>query len=306
MTVGEKLTMKKTKMLRVSALLLVMILTVSCGISALAAATLYPIEVQELADGSGRRIVRVYEPAPGESPDAIPTAGFERSGYRFELTEIIRQETEFADSSEHTETVTLSSATRELEDVLPLLAPTMEYVSEDGYSGTLMLDINTIAIEESGTAKKAYTMNTTREYPHLSSNDSSLIPKTVTERGLTYTLAGIDWQAQNLETVDSTAMPDGYKAVATYSVSGSKTVVIGYTITAEYRGGIVRTLPGKTRYTAYFAGEPLTTPQPEPVAAPATTPFNPISLICIAGGALLIGGGGLFAYKKLKGKIRKF
>jgi hypothetical protein len=276
---------------------------------------LYPTDVQELADGSGRRIVRVYELSPDENPDEIPTEGFERNGFRFELTEIVRQETELEDRIEHSETVMVESATKELETVLPLLPPTMEYASEDDYSGILTLDSTTLTIAEAASEKQGYTLKTIREYPGLSDADASLVPKTVTERGLTYTLQNVDWQSGNQDNVDYNTLPAShtalervnYTAVATYSVSGSKTVVTSYAISAEYRGELVKLSPGKVRYTAYFAGVPIADEQDENDESGANrAPFNAMPLLIAIGGAAILGAGGFFAYRKLRGKIRKF
>jgi hypothetical protein len=275
--------------------------------NAAAASELYPVDVQELADGGARKIVRVYELAPEDDPDAIPRDAFERGGYCYELTDIVRQETALEDKAEHTETVTLTTESRDLAAILPLLATTMEYVGEDGYAGVLILDTTTVVTVEGNKTKQAYTMTTTREYPHLSSNDTSLLPKTVTERGLTYTLESVDWRGNN-ETVDYGEFPEYYTAIATYKTSGASTKVTDYITTAEYRGEIIRTSPGKTRYTAYFAGTPLSTPTPKPTAAGETvvpkTAFNPAPILIAAGAVALLGCGGYLAYRKLK--IKKF
>jgi hypothetical protein len=151
-------------------------------------------------------------------------------------------------------------------------------------------------------------MTTTREYPRLSSNDTSLLPKTVTERGLTYTLESVDWRSGNNETVDYGEFPEYYTAIAAYKTSGTSTKVTDYVTTAEYRGEIIRTSPGKIRYTAHFAGTPLSTPTPSaapaaPVEAPKTA-FNPAPVLIAAGAVALLGCGGFLVYRKLK--IRKF
>jgi hypothetical protein len=277
-------------------------------------AALFPVDVQELADGGNRKIVRVYELSPDENPDEIPREAFERGGVRFELTEIVKQETELEDRREHSETVTLETESRELEAVLPLLTPAMDFVSADGYAGTLTLDVSSIAVAEGGTEKRAYTLSTTREYPHLSANDTALIPKTTVERGLTYALESIDWQAQTLETIDYERSPESYRAVATYTVSGVSTRVTGYVTTAEYRGEIVKISPGKTRYTAYFVGSLPVISVQDPQAVDSTPtaekePFNAAPLMWatgIVGGLALIGAAWFAAFRRLKGKIRKF
>jgi hypothetical protein len=109
-------------------------------------------------------------------------------------------------------------------------------------------------VETAGTKTSSYTATVKREYPHLSSNDTSLVPKTVTEHGRTYTLASVDWKAQTAETVDYNEIPESYTGIATYTVSASKTVVTGYVTTAIYGGALSKLNQGATVYTAYFAG----------------------------------------------------
>jgi hypothetical protein len=284
-----------------------------CLFSALSGATafaaeLYPLEVQE----NGTELVRIYELGPKESTEDIPRDSFERGGSRYELTEIIKQETELTDTVQHSETITIDTATKELEEILPLLAPTMDFVSEDGYAGTLLLDVAGIVTEVAGTKQSAYTLTISREYPHLTSNDTSLLPKTVTERGLTYTLATDDWKSENSETVDYDTLPEYYTAIANYTASGTSTKVTGYTTTAIYNGVITKQLEGKIRYSAHFEGSPIAmpapieTPTPNVVDETSQDSVNVKLILFIVGGVLLLSGSGYFAYTKLKGKIRKF
>ena len=222
--------------------------------------TAYPSGVAEIRDGSGWQIVKTYELADGEDPAGIPREPFERGGWAFTLTDITRAETSVAETREHTETVTLETETNELETILPLLPPTMEYRSEDGFVGILSLDVSSIAVETAGTRASSYTMSVTREYPHLSTNDTGLVPKTVTDRGATYSLAGVDWRAGNTVTVDYTALPEYYTAIATYTATGTSTRVTGYATTAEYTGTLAKLSQGRVIYTAYFLGEEILMP----------------------------------------------
>lgn len=226
----------------------------------------YPSDVTELRDGGTWEIIKTYELNAYEKPEDIPRGSFERSAgasgakWRFTLTDIIRKETANAETREHTETVTLNTDTKELEKILPLLAPTMEYKAEDGFVGILSLDVASIKVETAGTKTSSYTMSVTREYPRLSSNDTSLIPKTVEDKGKTYTLAGVDWRAGNTVTVDYDALPEYYTAIATYTATGTSTKVTGYITTAVYTGALAKLSQGKTVYTAYFLGEEIRTP----------------------------------------------
>jgi hypothetical protein len=220
----------------------------------------YPSDVTETREGGVWHIVKTYELAPNENPSDIPRADFERSGCKFTLTDIIRKETANAETRPHAETVTVNTDTKELEKILPLLSPTMEYTAEDGFVGILTLDVASLKVETAGTKTSSYEMKVTREYPRLSANDTSLVPKTVTENGKTYNLAGVDWRAGNYETVDYEQIAEYYTAVATYTATGTSTKVTGYVTTAVYNGTLAKLTQGKAVYTAYFLGEEIRTP----------------------------------------------
>ena len=77
-------------------------------------------------------------------------------------------------------------------------------------------------------------------------------------------------------TVDYEQIPASYTAVATYTANASRTVVTGYTTTAEYKGDVSKLNQGKTVYTAYFMGAEIVPERisleiidPTPKATPA-------------------------------------
>jgi hypothetical protein len=255
---------------------------------------LYPSDVQGALESGARRIIKTYELSAEESPDAIPRSNFELDGWRYELTDILKKETAAADTREHTENVTVSTETKEMAAIIKLLAPTLDFSSEDGYAGTLTLDIATVKVEQAGTKTSGYTMSATREYPHLSAPDTALIPKTIAEGGRTLTLASVDWRTQNTETIDYEALPGSYTAVASYTAAASRTVVTGYVTTAEYKGTIAKLIAGKTVYTAYFAGTPI---------APERGPMNPVPAAGTAAGAGLLGGVVFFFFLRRNVKV---
>ena len=75
------------------------------------------------------------------------------------MTDIIKSETAAADTQEHVETATLNTGTKDMDTILSQLEPTMEYKSDDGYAGTLALDISTIKVESAGTKTSNYTVS---------------------------------------------------------------------------------------------------------------------------------------------------
>lgn len=216
---------------------------------------LYPSDVYEFYDETSRQIIKTYELTDKENPAGISRDSFERDGWLYELTDITKKENAYASTREQTETATLETATKDTDSIIKLLAPTMEYKSDDGYIGVLTLDISSISVETAGTKKSSYTMTATREYPHLSSNDTSLVPKTITQNGVTYTLDSVSWQTQGAAAVDYDQIPTSYTANAKYTASGSKTTVTGYVTTASYVGTVSKILTGRTVYTAYFIGQ---------------------------------------------------
>jgi hypothetical protein len=238
---------------------------------------LYPVDVTETREDGGRQIVKTYELSADEDPADIPRGDFERNGLKYTLTDIVKRETANAETREYTETVILSTDTKELEQILPLLSPTLEFTADDEFVGVLTLDVASIKIETAGTKTSSYTMSVTREYPRLSAADTSLVPKTVTDKGKTYTLESVDWNAGNYVTVDYDPVPEYYTAIATYNAAGTSTKVTGYVTTAEYTGTLARLARGKTVYTAYFEGEEIRTPlefakTPDSDAASETAP----------------------------------
>jgi len=216
--------------------------------------SLYPSSIEESEDNGARRIVKTYELSAAESPKDIPRDGFTRDGWDYEIADITKTETADTDKQDHTETVKVNTDTKDTEAILKQLAPTMEYTSEDGYAGTLTLDIASIKVETAGTQTSSYTVSATREYPNLSNEDTSLVPKTITDGGRTLKLANVEWHAQTIDGIDGNQIPSSYTAVAKYTGTGSKTVITGYVTTADYIGSISKTSAGKTVYKAIFIG----------------------------------------------------
>jgi len=221
---------------------------------------LYPTNIYEVLENGVRWIVKTYELGAGESPADIPRDSFERSagtsgaGWNYSLTDITKKETASADVREHVEVAKLNTGTKDMEAILRQLEPTMEFTSEDGYTGVLALDVASIKVETAGTKTTSYTASAKREYPHLSSNDTSLLPKSITDGGRTLNLASVEWKTNYTMTVDYEQIPASYTAVVTYTAPASNTVVTGYNTTAEYKGSLSKLNQGVTIYTAYFMG----------------------------------------------------
>ena len=253
--------------------LLALALSAALAPSALAAAPpslCYPTSVTRSEDGA--QIRKVYELGPKDDPAGIPRSDFEQEGFHYTLTDLLKQEAPEQEQRFHTETVTLNSKSKDMEAVLSLLPAQREFTTEDGLSGTLELRLDTVKVEAAGYGSTTKAVSVTRTYPNLSSQDTSYIPKEITDNGRTLELASIDWRTDSATDVDGYAVADRYTAVVTYTGSATSSYVKGYTVTAEYSGTVSRIALNKVRYVAIFEGTPLLHLEPEPSPSPEPEP----------------------------------
>ena len=212
--------------------------------------TLYPTEVNEYASGEEMRLERTYCLSPTDDPASIPVGDFDREGWHYTLLDVTRQENSKSDEKDYAETYTLNMDTKDMEKIMPQLATERTVTTEDGYTGTLVLDTSSIKVEAAGYNTSTKTVTATRTYPNLSDADISFVPKSITDNGRTMELADVQWQES-----------DGfYHASATYTGKVSNKYATGYIVTADYSGEVVRTTMDDTIYTAIFSGTPI---QPE-------------------------------------------
>ena len=108
----------------------------------------YPTSVQCSEDKT--ELKKIYGLTPEADPKGIARSDFERDGYHYTLVELLRQELPQEESREHTETVSLQSAKKDMESVLAILPQEKEFITDDGLIGTLTLRLDTVQIEPSG------------------------------------------------------------------------------------------------------------------------------------------------------------
>ena len=233
----------------------------------------YPTSVTRSEDGT--EIRKVYDLSPEQDPAGIPRSDFEQDGFHYTLTDLLQQELPEHESRQHTETVSLESKSKDMESILTLLPQEKEFVTEDGLSGTLSLQLDTVQVAAAGYGSSTRQVSATRSYPNLASQDTASIPKSIEEDGRTLTLQNIDWRT------DNTTGMSGY-ATSSY--------VTGYTVTADYTGTVSRIALNRVRYVAIFEGEPLepTVPMEEP--GDGLAQFNWVAILLPLGVVFAVGG----------------
>ncbi len=262
----------------------------------------YPTYVAQSDDGTELR--KYYDLGPENDPAGIPRSDFEQDGFHYTMTDLLKQELPEYEERLHTETVSVASKSKDMATVLSVLPEKKEFITEDGFTGTLALRLESVQVDVSGYGSTTKEISATRTYPNLSDQDTQFIPKTIEQDGKTLTLQNIEWQSDNTATVDGYALTDRYTAVATYTGSATSSYVKGYTVTAEYSGTVSRIALNKVRYVAIFEGiriapveeEPLedTVPTDPPMQEPGEAPasFNwavllvPLAVIVAAGGGI--------------------
>ena len=124
------------------------LLAMSLSPHVLAMEICYPVAVEQSEDGA--EIRKTYDLAPEEDPGGIPRSDFEQNGWHYTLTDLLKQETPEYQERQYSETVTVTSKKKDMESVLALLPQEKEFVTEDGLSGTLSLQLSTVRVETAG------------------------------------------------------------------------------------------------------------------------------------------------------------
>ena len=280
--------MKRAFALCAMTLMLAMALPVS-AFAAEIPAVCYPSAVTRSEDGS--EIRKIYDLAPTDDPAGIPRSDFEQEGFRYTLVDLLKQELPEYEERQHTETVSLESKNKDMASVLALLPQEREFVTDDGLTGTLTLQLDTVKVEVSGYGSSTKEVSATRSYPNLVGQDTQYIPKTIEDGGRTLTLQNIDWQTDNTASTDGYALGDRFTAVATYTGSATSSYVKGYTVTADYTGTVSRIALNKTRYVAIFEGTAIEPIVDLPDINAAPTQFNWAYVLVPLGIVAVVGGG---------------
>lgn len=196
-----------------SVLSLILVLTLAIGCCVSASAANYIPDNVTYQNLNGQQLgIKVFTLLPDQNPDDLIEQDYEFDGYIYSYSSIVKEEQTFREERQHKETKTITTSTKNLEDILASLEPTIEY--DDGSaSGTLYLDHNSIKTEAAGYANSSYTVTATKNYTGLDRNDSSYIDKTVTKDGRTLSLSNVTWTVESTALIGEDLVPATYTAL---------------------------------------------------------------------------------------------
>lgn len=258
------------KHFRTLALCLLLILSLATG--AMAAEVPEQLVVENL--NGQQRMVKTYVLPPDADPETLKEPSFDYDGFTYTWAFTTKEEKPFFHVQTVTETVTVETASKKLDDILEVLAPSIPY-DDGGFSGELALDHTTIHTEAAGYAKGSRTVTATKTIGPLDRNDMSYIPATTVKDGLTLSLSNVEWQIIGTDLVGEVLAPSSYQAIATYSGKSSYSYATGYVTTAEYKGEVTSQGIESITYTVVYTGEPIMPVEPEP--EPNTNPLLALS-----------------------------
>ena len=289
----------KNKILSLTAsLLLLTMLTLPAGAVSLDVTdpdAMLPVDI--ILDQDNKEIRKVYDLSPNTDPSTLPMGQFERDGLLYDCTDVLREVIIGSETQVITQEEKVDSDKKDMDTILSLLPQEKEVTTEEGFTGTLTLDLDSIKTEAAGYGSSTQPVTATRTYPNLANQDLNHLPKSITEGGRTLTLQDVQWQTDNTYNADDYEIGDRFTAVCTYG--GSKTVsyVTGYTTTANYSGEVYRTGVTVIRYTVIFTGTPM-----EPVAEEQSQSggLNWLMVALPALAALGAGTGGTYFFMKRK------
>lgn len=242
--------MKKRKLFIGATVLIYLSLTVNIGYCAD-----YPSEVHHYERNHKLVIEQIYELNHDQEPSDQICEDFAQDGYFYTLESITKNTDFIVDKQEYRETFTVESKSKNIGDIMPLLAKTKAVTTADGYSGILNLDESSIKVEAKGYKSGSKTVRASRTYPNLLNADLAYIPKSITENGTELELADVHWQRDLTYNPDDYAVGERYLAEAVYQGTKKYSYVTGYTVTAEYKGEVTKETAQKDIYTLTFMGE---------------------------------------------------
>lgn len=273
--------MKKT----VLSFVLVLTLVFSFCISA-SAATYIPDNVT-YENLNGQQLgIKIFTLLPDQDPADLIEEDYEFDGYIYSYSSIVKEEQTFREERQHTETKTITTETKDLEDILANLDSSIEF--DDGTaSGTLYLDHNSIKTEAAGYQNSSYTVTATKNYTGLDRNDSSYIDKTVTKDGRTLSLTNVAWTVESTALVGDELIPASYSAVATYSGTAYSSRATGYVTTADYTGTVTTSGIASIKYTVTYIGKEIVVDEPVIEEEPEKKPDGLLIAAGVLSAALL-------------------
>ena len=158
-----------------------------------------------------------------------------KDGITYKLEDIIEKENTKIVSRNKEITKELLVNTNDKYKVLNMFKQELN-VKEDGYTGTLKIDNNSVTIKPNDSYREEYKVYYEKEYKNVKSNELNNIPKTIKKDNVTYYLVDPVWTVSKTQIIDGQDVPVLYNGVMKYEAIRERTVVTNYIATVKYNG----------------------------------------------------------------------
>ena len=257
----------------------------------------YPVEIRTAEDNGYQLLIKTFIVPQGTSPEALIEEALTRRGVEYQVSDILKRE---LDGSKETrtvsETVSMPTESDKKSELLALFDSEMTY-SEDGFTGILKLNEQSITSEATDTEGYSYTLKDVKEYTGLERNDPYYIPKTAEKYGVTLQLADVDWTPMASRS-DNSRTPSLFKATATYTGTAWGSKETDFLATATYSGEVTKVTEGDVVYSIVYEEVPEVA---ERSFASLFSGSAMNTLFCLAAAAFAVGMG----YLAVKWALRK-
>ena len=138
--------------------------------SSASVSTAYAINIQYPSEEGGI-IAKVYEVKTEGEIGLLPREDMTYQGRVYQYQDISVEGIPFHDEKPCTEVVTGTSSTKDADTILATLEPQREVTTEDGYTGMLTPDKDSLKTEANGYGSSTKTKSVTRTYTGLADQD---------------------------------------------------------------------------------------------------------------------------------------
>lgn len=129
-------------------------------------------------------------------------------------------------------------------------------VKEDGYTGTLKIDNNSVTIKPNDSYREEYKVYYEKEYKNVKSNELDNIPKTIKKDNVTYYLVDPVWTVSKTQIIDGRDVPVLYNGVMKYEAIRERTVISNYIATVKYNGKLEKEVVDTVTLTMKYTEVP--------------------------------------------------
>ena len=234
------------------------------------------VEIQTSITEDKTKAIKIFESYEEADVKNMLFEDFQQDGFKYIKNSVDIEKVTKTDTIKATETLDVILTKEEKEklsnlEIINLFQDGLPY-EKDGYKGILQKDLTTLKIEPNKTestttyTNQTITLNQKKEYYGLESNDYALIPKTVVKNGVTLNLVDANFVSTNNEAISSvanTGVGTLYNCNAVYKgsyikkIPNTKTNVIDYKATMEYKGDISKEIFEKNLITVSYVGNKI-------------------------------------------------